>query len=88
MVKFPTLTVSLKVLCWIYFFEHYPPLGTSDHVVDDSGISLPILTSKTNLKLHNTSLTPKLVEKVITNLLLSKVCAPDFIPLVVLKNFL
>ena len=29
--------------------------------LDDSGISLPVFPSKTNLKLHNISVTPKLV---------------------------
>ena len=40
--------------------------------LDDSGISLPVFPSKTNLKLHNISVTPKLNKKVITNLGLSK----------------
>ena len=54
--------------------------------LDDSGISLPIFPSKTSLKLHNISLTPKKVKKVITNLDLLKVCAPDCITVVVLKT--
>ena len=36
--------------------------------LDDSGISLPVFPSRTNLKLHNISVTPKMVKKVITNL--------------------
>ena len=36
--------------------------------VDDSGISLPALPSKTNLKLSNISVTLKMVRKVIRNL--------------------
>ena len=36
--------------------------------LDDSGISLPFFPSRTNLKLHNISLTPKIVKKLITNL--------------------
>ena len=40
--------------------------------LDDSGISLPIFPSRTNLKVHNISITPKMVEKVIMNLDLSK----------------
>ena len=36
--------------------------------LDDSGISLPVFPSRTNLKLHNISITPKMVKKVITNL--------------------
>ena len=53
---------------------------------DDSGISLPVFPSRTNLKLHNTSVTPKMVTKVITNLDSSKASDPDCIPVVVLKN--
>ena len=54
--------------------------------LDDSGISLPICPSRTNLKMHNISITPKMVKKVITNLDSSKASDPDRIPLVVLKN--
>ena len=35
--------------------------------LDDSGISLPVFPSRTNLKLHNISVTPKMVKKVIMN---------------------
>ena len=45
--------------------------------IDDSGISL---------KLHNISVTPKSVKKVIMNLDLSKAPGPDSIPVVVLRN--
>ena len=55
--------------------------------LDDSGISLPVFPSRTNPKLHNISLTPKMVKKVITNLDLSKASGPDCIPVVVLKNY-
>ena len=54
--------------------------------LDDAGISLPVFPSRTNLKLHNISITPKMVKKVITNLDSSKVSGPDCIPVVVLKN--
>ena len=54
--------------------------------LDDSGISLPVFPSRTNLKLHKISVTPKMVIKVITNLDLSKASGPDCIPVVVLKN--
>ena len=53
--------------------------------LDDSGISLPVFPSRTNLKLH-ISVTPKMVRKVVMNLDLSKASGPDFIPVVVLKN--
>ena len=54
--------------------------------LDDSGIFLPFFLSRTNLKLHNISITPKMVKKVITNLHSSKVPGPDCIPVVVLEN--
>ena len=53
---------------------------------NDSGISLPVFPSRTNLKPHNISVTPKMVKKVIINLDLSKPSGPDSIPVVVLKN--
>ena len=55
--------------------------------LDDLGISLPVFPSKTNLKLHNISLLLKMVKKVIMNLDLLKGSVPDFIPVVVLKNY-
>ena len=54
--------------------------------LDDSGISLPVFCSRTNLKLHNISVTPKMVRKVIMNLDLSKASGPVCIPVLVLKN--
>ena len=54
--------------------------------LDDSFISLSVLPSRTNLKVHNISATPKIFKKVIMNLDLSKASGPDCIPLVVLKN--
>ena len=52
----------------------------------DSGVSLPVFPSRTNLKLHNISVTAKMVRKVVMNLDLPKASGPDFIPVVVLKN--
>ena len=52
--------------------------------LDDSDISLPVFPSRTNLKLHNISVTPKMVRKVVMNLDLSKASGPDCIPVVVL----
>ena len=54
--------------------------------LDDLGISLAVFLSRTNLKLHNISVTPKMVRKVVMNLDLSKASGPDCIPVVVLKN--
>ena len=54
-----------------------------NYILGDSGISLPIFPSRTNLKLHhNVSVTPKMVEKVTTNLDSSKASGPDCIPVV------
>ena len=54
--------------------------------LDDSSISLPVFPSRTDLKLHNISITPKMFKKVILNLDSSKVSGPDSISVVVLKN--
>ena len=53
--------------------------------LDDSGISLPTFSSRTNPKVHSISIIPKMFKKVITNLDSSKACGPDCIRLV-LKN--
>ena len=42
--------------------------------------------ARTNLKLHNNSVTPKMVKQVITNLDLAKASGPDCITVVALKN--
>ena len=54
--------------------------------LDDLGIPLPVFPSRTNLRLHNISVTPKMFKKVIMNIDLSKASGPDCIPMVVLKN--
>ena len=48
-----------------------------------SGISLPVFSCRTNLKLHNISVTAKIVRKIVMKLDLSKACGPDCIPMVV-----
>ena len=63
------------------FAEHF----SLNSNLDDSGVSLPVFPSRTNLKLHNISVTSKMVRKVVMNLDLSK-RHPDCIPVVVLKN--
>ena len=55
--------------------------------LDGSGISLPVFLSRYNMKLHNVSITPKMVKMVITNLDLSRASGPACIPVVVLKNY-
>ena len=64
----------------------FPENFSKNSNLDDSGISLPVFPSGTNLKLRNISVTPKMVKKVIMNLDLSKASSPDCIPVVVLKN--
>ena len=54
--------------------------------LSDSGISLPVVPSKTNRKLHHISVTPKLDKKTMTNLDSSNTPGPDRIPVVVTKN--
>ena len=51
--------------------------------LDDSGISLPVFPSRTNLKLQNISIILRMVKKVIMNLDSSKAPGPDCIPDVV-----
>ena len=58
----------------------------SDSNLDDSGIFLPVFPSITSLKLHNISVTPTMVKKVIMSLDLSKASHPVCILVVVLKN--
>ena len=64
------------------FSEHF----SKNSNLDDSGISLLAFPYRTNLKLHNVSVTPKLFKKVIMNLDMSKVSGPDCNPVVVLRN--
>ena len=54
--------------------------------LNDSGIALSAFPSKTNLKLHNISVTLKMAKKIIMTLDLSKASGPDCIQVVVLKN--
>ena len=63
------------------FAENFPEISN----LDVTGIFLPVFPSRTNLKLHSISVTPKMV-KVILNLDLSKASGPDCNPVVVLKN--
>ena len=49
-------------------------------------VSLCIVSSRTNLKLYNISVTPKMVKKVTINLDSSNTYGPNCIPVVVLKN--
>ena len=63
----------------------FPKNFSKNSNLDDSGISLPIFLSRTNLKLHD-FVNTKMVKKVIMNLDSSKTSDPDCITMVVLKN--
>ena len=54
--------------------------------LDVSGVSFSVFPSRTNLKLHNISVTSKMVRKGVMNLDLSEASGPDCIPVVVLKK--
>ena len=58
---------------------------SKNHNLDDPGISLSVCPSRTNLKLQNISISPKMVEKFIMNLGLSKAYGLDCVTVVVLK---
>ena len=64
----------------------FPERFSKNSNLDDSGISLPVFPSRTNLKLHYIPVTPNMVEKAIMNLDLSKPSVLDCIPVVILKN--
>ena len=59
---------------------------SKNSTLDDSSISLPVFLSSINLKLHNISVTAKMVKKVITNFDFSQASGPDCLPVVLLKN--
>ena len=65
-----------------FFAENFSMNSNLDH----SSISLPVCPSRTNLKLHNISVTVKMIRRVVMNLDFSKASGPDCIPVVVLKN--
>ena len=64
--------------------ELFPENVFKNSNLDVSGIYLPVSLSRTNWKLHNISVTPKMVKKVIMNFDLSKASGPDYILVVVL----
>ena len=83
----PSLFSGLEVLSSAFdktklFAENF----SKNSNLDDSAIFLPVFPSRTNLKLHYISVTPKMVKKFIMSLDLSKASGLDCIPVVVLKN--
>ena len=69
--------------CRLYLIKQH----CFDSYLDDSGTPLPVFSSRTNLKLRNIFLTPKLIKKVVTNLDLPKLSGPDRIAVAILKNY-
>ena len=72
--------------CASYKAKLFPENVSKNSNLDDSGSSLRVFPSRNNLKLHNISVTPKMVIEVIMNLDLSNASGPDCITMVVLKN--
>ena len=64
---------SLRILSLYVLYEFQP-------------ISLPVFPSRIDLKLHNISVTSKMVKKVIMNLDLSKASGPDCISVLFLHT--
>ena len=62
-----------------------PPLFNGPEVLSSLYL-LPVFLARTNLKLHNFSVTPKMVKKFIMNLDSSKASGPDCITVAVLNN--
>ena len=73
--------------CLLHLIKQNCLLKTSKNFnLDDLGICLPVFHSRTNRKLHNISVTPKMVKKIITNLDSPKASGLDCIPVLILKN--
>ena len=80
------LCLTSQRCCLLHLITLFAKRFSKNSNLDDSGISLPVFPSRTNLKLHSISVTPKMVKKVITNPDSSKASGPDCILVVVLKN--
>ena len=87
------LLCLLSSMAWIHCLLHLIKQNyllkafLRTHIFDNSGMSLPVFLAGTNLKFQHISVTPKIVEKVITNLDSSKASHPDCILVVVLNNW-
>ena len=64
----------------------FPKNFSKNFNLDDSDIFLPVFPSRTNLKLHNISVTPKMVKMVIKSFDWSLATGPICIQVLVLKN--
>ena len=63
-----------------------PKNFSENSILDDLGIYLPVFLSRTNLKQHHISVSPKMIKKVVPNLDSSKASGPDYILVVGLKK--
>ena len=87
------LLCLLSSMAWIHCLLHLIKQNyllkafLRTHIFDNSGMSLPVFLAGTILKFQHISVTPKIVEKVITNLDSSKASHPDCILVVVLNNW-
>ena len=83
----PSLFNGPKVLSFAFYkAKWFAKIFYNNSNLDDLVVSLPVFCSRTNLKLVNISITPKMVKKAITNLDSSKASGLDCILVVVLKN--
>ena len=63
-----------------------PKNFSKNSILDDLGIQLPVFLSRTNLKQHHISVSPKMIKKVVPNLDSSKASGPDYILVMGLKK--
>ena len=68
------------------FAENFSEYSNLDDNLDGICFPLPVFPTRNNLKLHNISVTRKIVKKIIMNPDLSDASGPDSISVVVLKN--
>ena len=79
--------ISQKLGSWLFWRIPNSVLNKANSAILPLFNSPEVLSSASDkVKLHNISVTPKMVKKVVTNLDSSKASGPDGIPVVVLKN--
>ena len=79
--------ISQKLGSWLFWRIPNSVTNKANSAILPLFNSPEVLSSASDkVKLHNISVTPKMVKKVVTNLDSSKASGPDGIPVVVLKN--
>ena len=83
-----TLYSAIQSCCFLHLIKQKLFAENTSKIsnLEDSGISLPVFFSRTNLKLHNSYVTPKMVKKVIMNHYFSKTSGTDCNTVEVLRN--